>query len=88
MVIQLDGRLMNSRSTAHDYLKQQLHLPEYYGRNLDALFDLLTQIGSHTAIALTHQEVMFEMLGSYGEILIETLEQAADENPYLTFSAQ
>ena len=88
MTILLDGILMSSRSAAHNYLKQQLHLPEYYGRNLDALFDLLTQIGSHTAIVLIHQEEMLETLGSYGEILIETLEQAADENPYLTFSAQ
>ena len=88
MTIQLDGTLMSSRSAVHDYLKQQLNFPDYYGRNLDALFDLLTQIGSHTVITLIHQEEMFEKLGSYGEVLLETLEQAADENPYLTFSVQ
>lgn len=84
MTIQLDGKQMVSRSALHDHLPQQLGLPEYYGRNLDALFDLLTERAEHTAIEIVDQQAMLEFLGSYGEILIETLQQAADENPNVT----
>lgn len=85
MTVQLDGKRMVSRAALHGDLAKQLQLPDYYGRNLDALYDLLIERNEETIIELTNQDVMLACLGSYGEILIETLEQAADENPCLTF---
>ena len=41
MTLTLDGLQMSGRAAAHDHLKAQLKLPDYYGRNLDALYDLL-----------------------------------------------
>ena len=41
MVI-LDASKMVSRQEAHRYLKEQLAFPDYYGKNLDALYDCLT----------------------------------------------
>ena len=40
--IVLDGLYMNTRETTHTYLAWRLGLPSYYGRNLDALHDVLT----------------------------------------------
>lgn len=37
----LDARKMPTRDEAHEYLKMILELPEYYGKNLDALYDCL-----------------------------------------------
>ena len=88
MIIRLDGTRMNSRSAAHDHLQLQLSLPAYYGRNLDALYDLLTENGSERTIALTCREQMLANLGSYGGLLLETLRQAADENPHLNFTEE
>ena len=34
----------------HNALKEGLSLPDYYGKNLDALYDVLTEIGEPTAI--------------------------------------
>lgn len=88
MLLILDGRLMLTRSAAHDHLKVQLRLPDYYGRNLDALYDLLSECSADTQILLVNQAAMLDALGSYAEILIETLQQAAEESPNLTFTAQ
>lgn len=38
----LDGSVMTGREALHDALCAQLALPEYYGRNLDAMYDCLT----------------------------------------------
>lgn len=42
--ITLDGNLLADASTLHDYLKDVLDFPEYYGKNLDALYDCLTDL--------------------------------------------
>lgn len=40
----LDGNLLGDISQVHDYLKEMLEFPEYYGKNLDALYDCLTDL--------------------------------------------
>ena len=44
MEVILDGELMTDRPTVHDLLSEKLAFPEYYGRNLDALYDCLTDL--------------------------------------------
>lgn len=44
MEIILDGRTVDSRETLHQRLSELLHLPVWYGRNLDALHDCLTEL--------------------------------------------
>lgn len=40
----LDGTMLGSCESAHPYLKEKLGFPEYYGNNLDALYDCLTEM--------------------------------------------
>lgn len=42
--ISLDGNVLADASFVHDYLKQQLEFPDYYGKNFDALYDCLTDL--------------------------------------------
>lgn len=42
--ITLDGNLLADAAKVHDYLKEILEFPEYYGSNLDALYDCLTDL--------------------------------------------
>lgn len=42
--ITLDGNILADAALVHDYLKDQLAFPEYYGKNLDALHDCLTDL--------------------------------------------
>ena len=42
--ITLDGNLLADSAKVHDYLKEMLEFPEYYGKNLDALHDYLTDL--------------------------------------------
>ncbi len=38
----INGEQIRSMSDLHQTLKKELALPEYYGENLDALWDCLT----------------------------------------------
>ena len=40
----LDGNILADASKVHDYLMEMLEFPEYYGKNLDALHDCLTDL--------------------------------------------
>ena len=40
----LDGNILADAAKVHDYLMKILEFPEYYGKNLDALFDCLTDL--------------------------------------------
>lgn len=82
--IELDGRKMDSRSETHQYLMQELKLPEYYGKNLDALYDCLTEL-HRVKIVLTYKDAMLNSLGAYGQSLLQVLKDAAQENPGLIF---
>ena len=79
----LDGKRMRNRRAAHDHLAEQLELPEYYGRNLDALYDLLTERGCPTQLVVRHKETILAQLGRYGTALCQTLEDADRANPSL-----
>ncbi|MDL2318519.1 barstar family protein [Eubacteriales bacterium OttesenSCG-928-A19] len=83
--IQLDGRDMPSREVAHAYLRNRLGLPGYYGRNLDALYDCLTDIGEPTRITLEHADALTETMGRYGVLLTRVFEDAAAHNPNVRF---
>ncbi|MGN1147982.1 MAG: barstar family protein [Lachnospiraceae bacterium] len=78
----LDCREMTGRKEAHDYIAEQLSFPAYYGQNLDALYDCLTDMPvSH--ITLTNIESLQDM-GWYGTAILGAFEDAMADNPRLT----
>ena len=88
MTVFLDGRAMVDRVSAHSHLAERLELPTWYGRNLDALYDVLTEIGEETEIILTEPAAVAEQMGKYGEALLVTMQEAAEENPVLIVTLQ
>ncbi len=74
--IKLDGKKL--KKEPHEYLIKKLDLPDYYGRNLDALYDCLTDIGIETQIELVNSE-------NVSLDLIDTFFDAAIANDFLFF---
>ena len=65
------------RETAHDCLSRSLELPEYYGRNLDALYDCLTEMPP-CRIVLKNVSSL-RAIGDYGYAILEVLSDAAGD---------
>ena len=65
----IDGRRMTSIEQTHEYLAKALRLPPYYGRNLDALHDCLTDLSRSVWIILINGDCMDEQLDEYAKKL-------------------
>jgi len=63
----IDCAMMTDRSTVHEYLAQVLQLPDYYGRNLDALHDCLGELAP-CEVTLRNLPAL-SVLGEYGAAL-------------------
>lgn len=81
--IVLDGLEIGKIEDVHALFIQALGMPEWYGRNLDALFDCLTSLGEDIAVHLCHREVLEERLGRRGTALTALLRRAGVENPHI-----
>lgn len=79
----LDAHEMSNRERLHDYVAIKLALPAYYGRNLDALYDCLSDIQQPTIIFLTHQRALSENLGNYGRKVGQVFKDVAHQNKHI-----
>lgn len=74
----IDGRRMTSIEAAHEYLAKTLRLPDYYGKNLDALHDCLTDLSRSVWIVLINGDFMDEQLGDYAKKLRRVLKDVGN----------
>ena len=59
-LITLDFKDIKNEKELHQFLKDKLELPEYYGHNLDALWDSLTEIRDYTLIELKNIDCLYD----------------------------
>ena len=65
-MIVLDGVRMTDRANMHAELKEKLVLPDYYGNNLDALNDCLSERRERELIVIEHAGDFLDGCGMYG----------------------
>ena len=72
----IDGRMIFSSVMLHESLKKQLSFPDWYGMNLDALHDVLTEFGPRW-------HIVFRNAGAAMNGLRAVCEDAMAETPGL-----
>jgi len=83
--IVLDGTYLLDRETVHEYLKETLELPEYYGKNLDALYDCLTDLEATVIeIKIPEEQIEDEEKNRYFKRVLRVFKMAARENENLS----
>lgn len=82
----IDGAKMHTRQEAHAEIARAMGFGEGYGRNLDALWDMLTTTRGRAV--LTGAAGMLNALGGYGCRLLRTFYDAAEEHRGFEFTIQ
>ncbi len=80
MELLLDGKIIVDKQILFIELKKQVNSPEFYGDNLDALWDVLSYSDEHIKITIINHEDLITNLGKYQESLIELFEDLKDVN--------
>lgn len=76
----LDGKLIKDREMLHGVLADLLGFPDWYGGNLDALYDCLTDIQEETWIQVRNLNDLTAHLENYAAAFFKVLAAAAEEN--------
>ena len=76
----LDGEVLTDQKALHDRLAEDLGFPDWYGRNLDALYDCLTDLAG-AEVVIRRPEAMEHTFGKYAARFMKVLGRAAEENP-------
>lgn len=77
--VTIDCRGFVPRSDLHKALADALLFPDWYGNNLDALHDMLTDIHQNTTLVLLH----FDKEDPDNRGFLRVLEDSQRENPCL-----
>ena len=73
--IELDFKDLQTPRQIHEYIAKKMGFPGYYGRNLDALYDCLTDICEDTEVTIRNYDIL-----DYREnCIINTFLDAAEE---------
>lgn len=75
----LDGKDMTSKDAAYAVIAKEMAFPEFFGKNLDALYDCLSSKSTNNAVLFVNTGILEENLGDYAEKILECFRDAAQE---------
>ena len=78
----LDGKQIHSKAALHEAVKAQLDLPDWYGANLDALYDVLTE-RHQLQITVRNQGSLRKYLQEDYDPVMATILDAVEDNASL-----
>ena len=82
MIVDLTG--VRDRQSLHDRIQEALPMPEYYGRNLDAFYDVINEYGGSWKILFRGCEEVRETMPAYLSALERLCMDAEAENAGLS----
>lgn len=81
--IKIDASRMQNRDDILDYMEDIFEFTDDYGRNLDALYDRLTEVTEDIDLVFTHDAIAGILDVPYAYRTMMVLGRACDENPHL-----
>lgn len=84
LYVVLDAQHCPDPPALHAYFAETLCFPPWYGRNLDALFDCLTDLPEEAVIQIPDRSALEAALGDYAGRVFLVLRRAAEVNPRLS----
>lgn len=82
--IRIDCAELETANDFHNALAQALEFPDYYGKNLDALYDCLTEVDTEQELILDNWHQLEYRLKDYSGKALFVFHEACLENENLT----
>lgn len=79
----LDANRIMDRESMYLYMKEAFPLPAHFGKNLDALNDVLSEVDTDIEILLTRENVDAICQSKYAYKVLMVLGRAVEENPHI-----
>ena len=81
----LDGEKILSNADLHRTFAETLDFPAYYGNNLDALRDCLTETEGPVCVAAVHTDLLSEHVGRRWKSFLRLMDDLTEEEPGFRF---
>ena len=81
--VKLDPDELSDKESMTRYLKERIPLPEWFGSNLDALADALSEISEETVFEVDADTLDAFSQDSYPKKVLHVISAACEENPHL-----
>ena len=82
-LVRLDPEVLFDKESIALYLKKELDLPAWFGGNLDALADVLSEISEETAFVVEITSLPAFYAEGRPKKALKVISRAAQENPHL-----
>lgn len=82
--VQLDGRQLANKELIYHYIKRKFSVPDYFGNNLDALWDVLSTASKELEIHVIYSDDLLFELGAYGKAVLRLFLDLGEENKNIT----
>ena len=79
-VILLDGECIEDINGLHDEFSKALGFPDWYGRNMDALYDVLSESSDAIGVIAVNTNVLSEKLGNRWAAFLRLMRDLEREN--------
>ena len=81
----INGKEIKTKEQLHTIIAKNLNFPTYYGKNLDALNEILSSdFTGDSIVKIKHVNLLKAKIGSeYIEAMIQVIMDAAEDNPRL-----
>ena len=83
MKYEIDLMNVTTKSQFQELIQKSIPCPDYYGRNLDALYDVLTEYCEAVEIVFLHFQEFLHQLPGYAEAVQNMCMDAQADNPQL-----
>jgi len=84
--ITIDCTHIETPAVLHQQLADAFSFPEWYGHNLDALYDCLSEVAEETELILSNWHALEYRLGDFSGKLVYVFHCATEDNPDLKVS--